>query len=67
MKSFKSFFVAVVTSGGMSAAFRDKLDDLLIDFAEKVLKKAKSGEAEQEEQISGRLAEFFNEFDNADK
>lgn len=67
VKSFKSFFVAVVTSGGMSAAFRDKLDDLLIDFAEKVLKKAKSGEAEQEEQISGRLAEFFNEFDNADK
>lgn len=68
LKSFKSFFLAVVTSGGMSMAFRDKLDDQLIDFADKVLKNARSESAEPEEdQLSGRLAEFFNDFDNGDK
>ncbi|GAB5524677.1 MAG: hypothetical protein Roseis2KO_25490 [Roseivirga sp.] len=68
LKSFKSFFLAVVTSGGMSMAFRDKLDDQLIDFADKVLKNARSESAEPEEdQLSGRLAEFFNDFENGDK
>ncbi len=68
LKSFKSFFLAVVTSGGMSMAFRDKLDDQLIDFADKVLKNARSESAEPEDdQLSGRLAEFFNDFENGDK
>lgn len=68
LKSFKSFFLAVVTSGGMSMAFRDKLDDQLIDFADKVLKNARSeANEEEEDQLSGRLAEFFNEFENGDK
>ncbi len=68
LKSFKSFFLAVVTSGGMSMAFRDKLDDQLIDFADKVLKNARSETEEPEEdKLSGRLAEFFNEFENGDK
>lgn len=66
LKSFKSFYIAVVTSGGMNSSFRDRLDDLLIDFADRVLKRAKDGE-EGEEEISGRLAEFFNDFDDADK
>lgn len=68
LKSFQSFFIAVVTSGGMNMAFRDKLDDQLIDFAEKVLNNAKSETKEPEtDQLSGSLAEFFNEFDNGDK
>lgn len=68
LKSFKSFFIAVVTSGGMSMAFRDKLDDQLIDFADKVLKNARSEpEDPAEGQLSGRLTEFFNEFENGDK
>ena len=68
LKSFQSFFIAVVTSGGMNMAFRDKLDDQLLDFAEKVLNNAKSESVEPEtEEISGSLAEFFNEFDNGDK
>lgn len=68
LKSFKSFFLAVVTSGGMSMAFRDKLDDQLLDFADKVLKNARSESAEpKEDQLSGRLAEFFNDFENGDK
>jgi hemerythrin len=68
LKSFQSFFIAVVTSGGMNMAFRDKLDDQLIDFAEKVLNNAKAETAEPEvDQLSGSLEEFFNEFDNGDK
>lgn len=66
LKSFNSFYIAVVSSGGMNSSFRDRLDDLLIDFADRVLKKARNGEGEEEE-ISGRLAEFFNDFDDADK
>jgi len=66
LKSFKSFYIAVVTSGGMSSAFQDKLDDLLIDFADRVLKKARE-EEDPEKEISGSLEEFFNDFDNADK
>ena len=66
LKSFKSFYIAVVSSGGMNTEFRDKLDDLLIDFADRVLKQARDGET-ADDQISGRLAEFFNDFDNGDK
>lgn len=66
LKSFKSFFMAVVTSGGMSAEFKDKLDDQLMDFAEKVLKKARKAEPEEPE-LSGFLEEFFNDFDDVDQ
>ena len=66
LKSFKSFYIAVVASGGMTSSFRDRLDDLLIDFADRVLKKARDGE-DAEQEISGSLAEFFNDFDDADK
>ena len=66
LKSFKSFYIAVVASGGMTSDFRDRLDDLLIDFADRVLKKARDGE-DAEQEISGSLAEFFNDFDDADK
>ncbi|KYG83764.1 hypothetical protein [Roseivirga echinicomitans] len=64
IKNFKSFFIAVVTSGGMSMAFRDKLDDTLLDFAEKVLKKAKDGDDEvKQESITSGLEEYFDNFD----
>ncbi len=66
LKSFKSFYIAVVASGGMTSSFRDRLDDLLIDFADRVLKKARDGE-DAEQEISGSLAEYFNDFDDADK
>jgi hemerythrin len=64
IKNFKSFFVAVVTSGGMNAQFRDKLDDTLLDFAQKVLKKAKEGnDANQQTEISQGLEKYFENFD----
>jgi hemerythrin/septum formation topological specificity factor MinE len=64
IKNFKSFFVAVVTSGGMNAHFRDKLDDTLLDFAQKVLKKAKEGgDANQQTEISEGLEKYFENFD----
>ena len=69
LKSFNSFYVAVVVSGTLNAEFRDRLDTLLIDFADKVLQRARSGEQEDfdQQQISGGLEEFFNDFDNVDQ
>ncbi|KOF04130.1 hypothetical protein [Roseivirga seohaensis] len=64
IKNFKSFFIAVVTSGGMSMAFRDKLDDTLLDFAEKVLRKAKDADEEvKQERITSGLEQYFDNFD----
>lgn len=64
IKNFKSFFVAVVTSGGMNAQFRDKLDDTLLDFAQKVLKRAKQGaESDAQNEITEGLAKYFENFD----
>ncbi len=69
VKSFKSFYIAVVTSGGMSAEFKDRLDTTMIDFADKVLKKARKGEKEELDQkrLSGQLEEYFNDFENVDQ
>jgi hypothetical protein len=64
IKNFKSFFIAVVTSGGMNAQFRDKLDDTLLDFAQKVLKRAKEGEEpDSQKGISEGLEKYFENFD----
>lgn len=65
IKNFRSFFVAVVTSGGMNTTFRDKLDDVLYEFAEKVLKNARSENEEKEQEvISEGLERYFEKFDN---
>ena len=69
VKSFKSFYISVVTSGGMSTDFKDKLDTTMLDFADKVLKKARKGDEEEldQKQISGSLEEYFNDFDHVDQ
>lgn len=66
IKNFNSFFISVVCSGGMSLTFKDKLDDQLLSFAEKVLTKAKDGDQAQEAQelVSIGLEEHFNAFDD---
>lgn len=66
IKNFNSFFISVVCSGGMNLTFKDKLDDQLLSFAEKVLTKAKDGDQAQESQelISTGLEEHFNAFDD---
>jgi hypothetical protein len=63
IKNFKSFFIAVVSSGGMNAQFRDKLDDTLLDFVEKVFKKTKEGDEPNEQKlISEGLEKYFENF-----
>lgn len=66
IKNFNSFFISVVCSGGMNLTFKDKLDDQLLSFAEKVLTKAKDGDQAQEAQelVSTGLEEHFNAFDD---
>lgn len=68
LKSFKSFYIAVVCNGGMTASFRNKLDDELLTFAQQVLAKAKKGEEEADQQmIEGGLVEYFTDFDQSDQ
>lgn len=66
IKNFKSFFISVVCSGGMSSNFKDKLDDQLLSFAEKILTKAKGGTNSDgpQEIVSIGLEEHFNAFDD---
>jgi hemerythrin len=66
IKSFNSFFIAVVASGVANATFKDKLDDQLLNFAERVLTKAANAEAEEVDQelITEGLKEHFNDFED---
>ena len=67
LKNFKSFYIAVVTSGGTSAVFRNKLDDQLLKFATKVLSNAKNPESSSDqEMIASGLQDYFNDFENVD-
>lgn len=66
IKSFNSFFIAVVCSGTLNSSFRDKVDDELLSFSEKVLKKArKTGKDElQADMIEESLEEYFHDFED---
>lgn len=66
IKSFNSFFIAVVCSGKLNAAFKDKIDDELLSFSEKVLNKAKHPDKEevQLDVIEQGLAEYFQDFED---
>lgn len=66
IKNFKSFFISVVCSGAMNSSFKDRLDDELLDFAEKVLTKAKNDQEPKinQELVSVGLQDHFNAFDH---
>lgn len=66
IKSFNSFFIAVVCTGQLNAAFKDKIDDELLSFSEKVLNKAKHPDKEevQPDVIEQGLAEYFQDFED---
>lgn len=67
LKNFNSFFIAVVTSGGSTISFRNKLDDQLLNFASKVLSKVKHPEEESDQQmIASGLEDYFNDFEHVD-
>lgn len=65
LKSFQSFFIAVVCSGKINASFKDKVDDELIDFTQKVLNKARKADQAEVDQntIEKGLEEYFNDFE----
>lgn len=65
VKSFKSFYISVVCTGVTNMEFKDKLDTQLLNFAEKVLTKAKEGTEEgSQELVAAGLEEHFNDFDD---
>lgn len=68
LKSFKSFYIAVVCNGGMTASFKNKLDDELLQFAQQVLANAKNDNEEADQQmIEGGLVKYFTDFDQSDQ
>lgn len=66
IKSFKSFFVAVVCTGSINASFKNKMDDELLNFSQKVLKKAKDNGNEElgQDLIEQGLEEYFHDFED---
>ena len=66
IKSFNSFFIAVVCTGKLNAAFKDKIDDELLSFSEKVLNKAKHPDKEEvQPDVSDQgLGEYFQDFED---
>ncbi len=69
IKSFQSFFVAVVCNGVINASFKDKVDDELLGFSQKVLEKARKAGKEEIEQalIEEELEEYFHDFEDLDE
>lgn len=66
IKNFHSFFIAVVCTGKINASFKDKIDDELLNFSQKVLNKAKTSEPEEVDQelIEEGLEEYFQNFED---
>lgn len=65
IKSFKSFFIAVVCTGKINASFKDRMDNELLNFSQKVLEKAKDSTEEtlKPDLIEEGLEEYFQDFD----
>jgi len=59
LKNFKSFYIVAVVSGTMSNAFKNKLDDTILDFASKSL--GKDDQQLDEKQVKGYLQEYFKD------
>lgn len=66
IRSFKSFFIVTALSGGINTSVRNKLDDLILDFAETILNK-RAIEQEKEHGLDILMLQYFNQSDNADQ
>ncbi len=63
IKNFKSFYIAVVITGTINAEFKNKLDDLVLSFAQKILRRIGSKDEELKENVfSGFLQDTFRTF-----
>jgi len=69
IRNFNSFYIAVVASGGMNSTFKDKLENTILEFSSDILKKSRKKGVKNTDQkeISIKLEEYFNDFDNVDK
>lgn len=69
IKSFHSFFIVVVCKGVLKNEFKQKLDEQLLDFSEKVLTRAKQNSENEDTQdlIEEGLAIHFNDESNGNQ
>ena len=65
IRNFRSFYIAVVSSGVVNAEYKNKLDDLILNFAHNVTTKlSESSSPYPENYLSENLEETFENFSN---
>ena len=60
LKKFQTFYVAVTVSGAMNEAFKQKIDDLVLDFVHKVVNTT-SSTTSAEDYLSEPLRQYFSQ------
>ncbi len=60
LKKFQTFYVAVTVSGAMNEAFKQKIDDLVLDFVHKVVNTT-SATTSAEDYLSDPLRQYFSQ------
>ncbi|MEL7003803.1 MAG: hypothetical protein AAFN93_13855 [Bacteroidota bacterium] len=59
IRNFRSFYIAVVTEGVIDASFKQRLDGLVLDFYEKILKNLKIDDDNVGMSVSKELEAYF--------
>lgn len=66
IRNFKSFYIVSAVSGGLTLSYKNKIDDLILNFAEKMLNKETTHDKE-ERYLDQPIQEYFDNIENADK
>lgn len=65
IRTFKSFFIVTAVSGGINTSIKNKLDDLILDFANNILNKTKIDQ-DKERSLDTVMLQYFNKPNNED-
>ncbi len=66
IRTFKSFFIVTALSGGVNTEIKNRLDDIILDFADTILNKKTINE-ESERSLDTVMLQYFNNPTNADQ
>lgn len=66
IRTFKSFFIVTAISGGVNSDVKDKLDDIILDFADTILNK-QNIQNDSERSLDTVMLQYFNKPNNADQ
>ncbi len=66
-KNFKTYYLAIAISGTLTAAFKDKLETTVLNFANHLRKQAQKVSDKGEDLFTGTLESYFNKFEDGIK